>query len=101
MTRYDLDKNIKNRYDGKRFFGTRSYPKIESHETDVIYITNETDYLDSLAYKFYKDSRLWWVIALANNLGNGRLSVAPGLQLRIPDSSKTAIILSNFNKLNG
>ena len=68
MTRYNLDKNIKNRYDGKRFFGTRSYPKIESHETDVIY---------------------------------GRLSVTPGLQLRIPDSSRTAIILSNFNKLNG
>lgn len=100
MTRYNLDKNIKNRYDGKRFFGTRSYPNIESHETDLIYITNDTDYLDSLAYKFYNDSKLWWVIALANNLGNGRLSVPIGLQLRIPSPYRTEVILLNFNKLN-
>jgi hypothetical protein len=85
-------------YDGKRFFGTRSYPNIEPRETDVIYITNETDYLDSLAYKFYKDSSLWWIIALANNLGNGRLSIESGLQIRIPVEIDR--ITSGYNDLN-
>ena len=98
MTRYNSDRNIKNRYDGKRFFGTRSYPNIEPRETDVIYITNETDYLDSLAYKFYKDSSLWWIIALATTLGNGRLSLESGLQIRIPVEIDR--ITSGYNDLN-
>ena len=98
MTRYDLNKNIKQRFDGKRFLGTRSYPTIEIRESDVIYITNETDYLDCLAYKFYKDSRLWWIIALANNLGNGRLSIETGLQIRIPVEIDR--IKSDYNNLN-
>ena len=98
MNRYNRDNNVKTRYDGKRFFGTRLYPSISEDENDIIYITKETDYLDSLAYKFYKDTTLWWIIALANNLGNGRLSVEPGIQLRIP--MRIESILAGFNKIN-
>lgn len=98
MTRYDTNKNIKTRFDGKRFFGTRLCPNIAESDSDIIYITKETDYLDSLAYKFYKDKSLWWVIAAANNMGNGRLSVEPGLQIRIP--TRIEQILAGYNKLN-
>jgi nucleoid-associated protein YgaU len=98
MTRYSLDSNIKTRFDGKRFFGTRLYPSIAQSDDDVLYITNETDFLDTLAYKFYKDTSLWWIIALANNLGNGRLSVEPGLQIRIP--MRIGSIMESYNKLN-
>jgi hypothetical protein len=38
------------------------------------------------------------VIALANNLGKGRMSVPAGLQLRIP--SNINAILTQFNNLN-
>jgi len=98
MTRYDNQKNIKTRFDGKRFFGTRLYPTIAQDESDILYISNETDYLDSLANKFYKDTTLWWIIALANNLGNGRMSVEAGLQLRIP--TRIDRIIESYNRLN-
>jgi hypothetical protein len=48
MTRYDQNKNIRVRFDGKRYFGTRLYPNIDHRESDIIYITDETDFLDSL-----------------------------------------------------
>jgi len=98
MTRYNPQNNLKTRFDGKRFLGTRLYPNILEDETDVLYITNDTDYLDTLSHKFYKDKNLWWVIALANNLGNGRLSIPAGIQLRIP--MKLDHILSEYNKIN-
>jgi len=98
MTRYEVNKNIKSRYDGKRFFGTRTYPTINPDDTDIIYITNETDCLDSLAYKFYKDVTLWWIIALMNKLGSGKMSVDGGLQLRIP--TRIEQIIAGYNKLN-
>lgn len=98
MTRYNSQQNVKTRFDGKRFLGTRLYPSIKESDSDVIYITNDSDYLDTLAHKFYKDKSLWWIIALANNLGNGRLSVPGGLQLRIP--MRVEEIVVGYNKIN-
>ena len=98
ITRYSTSENIKTSYNGKKFFGTRLYPVIEANDDDVIYITKETDYLDSMAFRFYKDARLWWIIAMANNIGTGRLSVKPGLQLRIPTGIER--IISSYRKLN-
>ena len=97
MKRYDSTP-AKSRWDGRRVYFTTEYPKIEPSDSDIIIISSEADYLDSLAYKYYGDPTLWWVIALVNNLGKARMSVPPGLQLRIP----TAIndILVDFNNLN-
>ncbi len=74
------------------------YPTIQPQASDAIIISNETDYLDSLAYTYYSDPTLWWIIALANNLGKGRMSVPPGLQLRVPSNINS--ILTQFNSLN-
>jgi|SRR5579862_339631 len=89
---------VTQRWDGKRVYTTTTYPIIEPQTSDAIIISNETDYLDNLAYTYYGDPTLWWVIALANNLGKGRMSVPPGLQLRIP--SNINAILTQFNNLN-
>ena len=97
MKRYDST-SVMQRWDGKRVYFTTQYPIIEPRDSDVIVISNEADYLDSLAYIYYGDPSLWWVIALANNLGKGRMSVPPGLQLRIPISINQ--ILVQFNSLN-
>ena len=97
MKRYESTK-VDARYDGKRVYRTTSYPSIEPLETDTIIISNETDTFDNLAYKFYNDPTLWWIIALANGQGNGRMSVTPGLQLRIPVQIDS--ILSQFHDLN-
>lgn len=86
------------RWDGKRVYTTTQYPVIYPQDSDIIIISNESDYLDALAYKYYKDPTLWWVIALANNIGKGRLSVPAGLQIRVPLNVND--IISQFNNLN-
>jgi phage tail protein X len=96
--RYDRNVNIKKRWDGKRYFGTRLYPIIPVTSSDIYVVTNETDTLDNLAFKYYKNPSLWWIIAQANNIGKGKLSVPAGLQLRIPTNVTT--ILNNYTALN-
>lgn len=88
--RYDTTVNIKKRWDGKRYFGSRIYPPIPVGPNDLYVVTNETDYLDNLAFKYYKDPSLWWILAQANSLGKGKMSVPAGTQLRVP---------ANVNKL--
>lgn len=96
--RYDKSVNIKKRWDGKRYFGTRLYPNIPVDPNDSYVVTNETDTLDNLAFKYYKNPSLWWILAQANNIGKGKMSVPSGLQLRVPFNVST--ILNNYNKLN-
>ena len=97
MKRYDSTP-IHPRWDGKKVYITTQYPIIEPQDSDAIIISNEAEYLDSLAYKYYGDPTLWWVIALANNLGKGRMSVPPGIQMRIPANINA--IIAQFNSLN-
>jgi phage tail protein X len=97
MKRYESTPVVQ-RWDGKRVYLTTRYPIIEPNQDDAIIITNETDYLDTLAYRYYKDPTLWWVIALANNLGKGKMSVPSGLQIRIPANINN--ILVQFNSIN-
>jgi nucleoid-associated protein YgaU len=96
--RYDKSVNIKKRWDGKRYFGTRLYPNIPVTSSDMYVVTNESDTLDNLAFKYYKNPSLWWIIAQANNIGKGKLSVPVGLQLRIPINITT--ILNNYTSIN-
>ena len=82
-----------NRYDkieilktdnGKRYRKTVKYPEMPRTSRDTYIISIQGDRLDNLAYKYYNDSRLWWILARANNLGKGDLTVPIGIQLRIP-----------------
>ena len=92
--------NIKQgvRWDGKRILSSVTYPEIPVSDSDIFIISNETDYLDSLSFKYYNDPSLWWIIALTNNLGKGRMSVEPGRQIRIPTNIST--ILSDYDRIN-
>ena len=97
MRRYESTQ-VEKRFDGKRVYKTTEYPTIIPQESDVILISGEGDYLDTLAFKFYNDPTLWWIIALANNIGKGRMSIEPGLQLRIP--TNVSSIITEFHNLN-
>lgn len=97
MKRYDST-SIEPRFDGKRVYRTTQYPEIRPQPSDTIVISNEGDYLDTLAYKYYGDPTLYWIIALANSLGRGRMSVPPGLQIRLPINVNE--ILVQFHNLN-
>lgn len=97
MKRYNSTQ-IKQRWDGKKVYGITYYPEIKQSNDDIFVISSDGDYLDTLAFKYYSDPSLWWIIALANNIGKGRLSVEPGLQLRIPANINQ--IISEFNFMN-
>jgi len=84
---------------GKRYKKTIKYPIIEKNENDIYIVGMQGDRLDNLANKYYKDSMLWWIIARANNLGKGDLSVPIGIQIRIPYNYLN--IIDEYRKLNG
>jgi hypothetical protein len=48
-----------------------------------IYIMKQGDRLDIIAYKKYKNSDYWWIIAAASGIGWG-LQLTPGTILAIP-----------------
>lgn len=59
------------------------YPFIPYRDSDIYLYAKRSDRLDLLAYRYYKDVSLWWVIASANNIGKGTLLIEPG-RIRIP-----------------
>lgn len=78
-----INKTIKKRFDGKRFFATPDLPNIPIAKGDIYITASQGTRLDVLAYEYYKNSAYWWIIAKANNIGFG-YAVEPGTQLRIP-----------------
>lgn len=84
---------INKRFDGSRTYKTTYYPVIPYSTSDIYIISGEGDYLDSLAKKYYGNEMYWWIIANANNLGNGKISVPAGKQLRIPGNLSNIIEL--------
>lgn len=81
--RYDI-KNIKKLDNGKRVLRTTIPKTIPKKDDDIYVITQETDRLDLLANEYYGDSRLWWIIAQANNINGVNIGLDAGVQLRIP-----------------
>ena len=75
------------------------YPDIPLSESDVYIYTMRGDRLDNLAYQFYKDPTLWWVLSIANpDLPNDSLYPTLGYQLRVPSDINQ--ILNDFDQLN-
>jgi hypothetical protein len=97
MNRYEKI-NILKTEAGKRYRSTVQYPIIEKKSTDIYIIGSQHDRIDNLAYRYYGDSRLWWIIARANNIGKGDLTVPIGKQIRIP--SDYISIVNAYNNLN-
>lgn len=72
--------------DGVLYRGTRPNMEFKVKDTDVFHVMAEGERLDLLAYRYYADPALWWVIADANDIKNP-LRVAVGKRLRIPSKS--------------
>jgi len=98
MNRYENIQILKTEL-GKRYKKTIKYPIIEKNENDIYIVGSQGDRLDNIAHKYYKDSTLWWIIARANNIGKGSLSVPIGTQIRIPYNYLN--IIDEYRKLNG
>jgi len=85
VSRYNVDTRI---FDGtytylpafqRRFF--------ESNPAEIIHVVEagEAGRLDIIAHRFYKNSRLWWVIALLNPVKiSNPFDLAAGTEIIIP-----------------
>jgi len=72
--------------DGRTVYRSRIYPEIPLSDNDT-YVASETgDRLDTLAYQYYENSSLWWIIASANNIHNAPFGLKDGTILRIPQN---------------
>jgi hypothetical protein len=89
---------VEKRWDGKNVYRTTYYPIIPESYDDFYVTVSESDYLDSLAKKYYGDETLWWIIARANNLPGYKLSVTTNRQLRIPGN--ISLIMNRLKQLN-
>ena len=95
MDRYD-NATIETSRTGNQYLKQKFYPNIPLSATDDYVITTIGDRLDTLAYSYYRDSTLWWVISMANNnVTKGSLFPEPGTQLRIPTNLNAVLLLYN------
>ena len=82
--------------DGRIVYRPKIYPTIPLSDDDLYVATETGDRLDSLAYQFYEDASLWWIIASANNIHNAVFGFEDGTILRIPQNYLE--IINNFNR---
>jgi len=98
MNRYQNILEVKDE-EGTRYIQNAIYPDIPATPYDTYVITTVGDRFDTLAFQFYKDVTLWWVIASANpNNNTGSLIPKPGMQLRIP--ANPTEVVQQYEKLN-
>lgn len=83
---------------GKRYYTNNIYPDIPLSDEDSYVITVLGDRLDLLAFDFYGDTSLWWIIASANALPGDSLYLEPGSQIRIPVN--VSQIVNEYKQVN-
>ena len=96
--RYEHTKIGRDKVFGDEVYKTTIYPTIRKKNDDIYIRSKDGDRLDSLAFKYYKNASLWWIIAQANQLGKGTLVIKSGLQVRIP--TDLTDIFADLEKLN-
>lgn len=94
----DFDSNLRNR--GVTYKKISKYPIIPQQENDIYAITEWGDRFESLAFQFYGDVTLWWIIAISNpNICDfSSIFIPIGSQIRIPQNISP--IIDSYNELN-
>ena len=71
------------------YLGTRQPLRLRPHSSDLFHMVTDTDSkrIDLIAWKYYKDVRLWWIIAEVNNIIKP-LEIPVGTTLRIPEYNR-------------
>lgn len=85
MARYAGAKT-KRLYDGRTVYRPKIYPEIPLRDDDLYIVTELGDRFDTLAYDFYADSSLDWIIKQANNIHGAVFGIEPGTILRVPQN---------------
>ena len=83
--------------DKRRRFNTIIFPPMPEANGDLYIQITTPDRLDKLAYIFYDNASLWWVIAAANGLGKGTYMVPAETRLRIPEKTNIQQVIIETN----
>jgi hypothetical protein len=94
-SRYE-NTEIRTTNDGRRVYRSKIYPDIPLSDTDIYVVTETDDRFDTLAYQYYNNASLWWIIASANNIHDAPFGITDGTILRIP--TNYIEINNNFNQ---
>ena len=98
MSRYKFTGAKIDKHTGNRVMKTTLYPEIKVTDGDQFVYPLDGDRLESLAYRYYGDSTLWWIIAKANKIKDGSFALKPDEKLRIP--SNIAQITNDLQSIN-
>jgi hypothetical protein len=102
MARYNGTPIFSTKEDLKRRFVNVKYPSIPLAFDDTYVYVSQGDRYDTLALSFYNDSSLWWIINRANpSQPSDSLYPNVGFQIRIPSPQRAALIVSQYETLNG
>jgi hypothetical protein len=84
----------------KRYFKTIIYPTVPLNDDDIYVITVYGDRLDLLAWQYYNNAQLWWILSAANpDIPKGSVFLDPNTQVRIPRDYTTVLLeLKNLNE---
>lgn len=70
--------------EGFIYWSAPDLPDIPEQQDDIQYRWVSTDRLEELSNRYYGDTHLWWVIAIANGIEIHPTQLLPGDLLRIP-----------------
>ena len=88
----------KRRQDNQQQYQTFVLPSFEERSDDVVINIDDYTRLDVLANDLFGDPKLWWVLAVYNNLEGGSLFTTGRDTLRIPSDIK--IIYDKIKEVN-
>lgn len=71
--------------DGKEFWDRPVLPELPVSTGDRYHIIRQGERIDNISRLYYRNERLWWVIAYVNNLQYLPDDLHAGNSLRIPD----------------
>ena len=83
---------------GTRYLNRIQYPVIPISDSDITLVGIKGQRMDNLAFKYYGNQELWWIIARANNQNNGSMYTEISKEYRIPQ--EITLILQKFKELN-
>ncbi len=94
--RYNNNK-ILNEDNGVEYLNRSEYPVIPIRDSDIIINGKFGQRFDQLAFQYYGDQELWWIIARANNQSDSMYLVI-GKEYRIPQ--EIGLITQQLRELN-
>lgn len=78
---------------GRVFWDLPELPPFDARDDDTLYRWDELDTIENVAFRFYQDTSLWWVIAKRNNLSSVTFDLKKGDQIVIPSLRFLADVL--------